>query len=104
MFVVSRVADSAVVTEVEMWKERAGVRLECGDRARAVAAGRNRRRAGYRLDGAALLISITRASSLDKIKSALIEAGASVRSTASSAATQPAIPWPPAAHRVRKPI
>ncbi|MDB5632558.1 MAG: Chorismate mutase, partial [Tardiphaga sp.] len=33
-------------------------------------------------DGAALLVSITGTTSLDKIKSALIEAGASVRSSA----------------------
>ncbi len=33
-------------------------------------------------DGAALLVSVTGDTSLDKIKSALIEAGASVRSTA----------------------
>jgi len=33
-------------------------------------------------DGAALLVSVTAASSLDKIRAALIEAGASVRSTA----------------------
>ena len=33
-------------------------------------------------DGAALLVSVTATSSIDKIKAALIEAGASVRSTA----------------------
>ena len=33
-------------------------------------------------DGAALLVSVTSATSIDKIKAALIEAGASVRSTA----------------------
>ncbi len=48
VFVVSRVADSAMVTEVEMWSVRvSGWNAEI---ARAlVAAGRNRRGAGYRL-------------------------------------------------------
>jgi hypothetical protein len=81
VFVVSRVADSAMVTEVEMWSVRvsgwnAETARALSPLAEIVAVP------DTAFDGAALLISITSASSLDKIKSALIEAGASVRSTA----------------------
>src|ERR1700749_3138481 len=81
VFVVSRVADSAMVTEVETWSVR--------------VSGWNAETAGglsplaeivavpdTAFDGAALLISITGTSILDRIKAALIEAGASVRSSA----------------------
>ena len=81
VFVVSRVADSAMVTEVEMWSVRvsgwnAETARALSPLAEIVAVP------DTAFDGAALLISITSATSLDKIKSALIEAGASVRSTA----------------------
>jgi chorismate mutase len=81
VFVVSRVAADAMVTEVEMWSVRvsgwnAETARALSPLAEIVAVP------DTAFDGAALLISITRASSLDKIKSALIEAGASVRSTA----------------------
>ena len=81
VFVVSRVADSAMVTEVEMWSVR--VSGWNADTARALSPlaeivavpdTRLRRRRAAGLD--------CRPSSLEKIKSALIEAGASVRSSA----------------------
>src|SRR5258708_9943119 len=72
-FVVSRVADSAMVTEVEMWSVRvSGWNAEV---ARAlsplaeIVAGPD-----TAFDGAALLISGTGSSSLEAIKSALIAA------------------------------
>src|SRR5258708_6437780 len=80
-FVVSRVADSAMVTEVEMWSVRvSGWNAEV---ARAlsplaeIVAGPD-----TAFDGAALLVSAAADNSIEKIKSALIEAGASVRSSA----------------------
>jgi len=81
VFVVSRVADSAMVTEVEMWSVRvsgwnAETARALSPLAEIVAVP------DTAFDGAALLISITSATSLDTIKSALIETGASVRSTA----------------------
>src|SRR6202012_5151254 len=81
VFVVSRVADSAMVTEVETWSVRvSGWNAETARAVSPLAEIMAVPDAAF--DGAALLISITGASSLDKIKAALIEAGASVRSTA----------------------
>jgi chorismate mutase len=81
VFVVSRVADNAMVTEVEMWSVRvsgwsAEIARALSPQAEIVAVP------DTAFDGAALLISVTGASSLETIKSALIAAGASVRSSA----------------------
>src|SRR5579864_6693085 len=81
VFVVSRVADSAMVTEVETWSMRvsgwnAGTARALSGLAEIVAVP------DAAFDGAALLVSVAGSGSLDKIKAALIEAGASVRSTA----------------------
>jgi chorismate mutase len=81
VFAVSRVADSALVTEVETFSVRvsgwnAEVARALSPLAEIVAVP------DTAFDGAALLVSVTATSSLDKIKTALIEAGASVRSTA----------------------
>ena len=80
VFVVSRVADSAMVTEVETWSVRvsgwnAEIARALSPLAEIVAVP------DTAFDGAALLVSVT-AGHLEKIKSALIEAGASVRSSA----------------------
>jgi chorismate mutase len=81
VFVVSRVADSAMVTEVEMWSVRvsgwnAETARALSPLAEIVAVP------DTAFDGAALLVSVARPHSLDNIKSALIEAGATVRSSA----------------------
>jgi len=81
VFVVSRVADSAMVTEVEMWSVRvsgwnAEIARALSPLAEIVAVP------DTAFDGAALLVSVAGSSSLEKIRSALIEAGASVRSSA----------------------
>ena len=81
VFVVSRVADSAMVTEVETWSLRvsgwnAEIARALSPLAEVVAVP------DTAFDGAALLVSIAGANRLEKIKLALIEAGASVRSTA----------------------
>jgi chorismate mutase len=81
VFVVSRVADSAMVTEVETWSLRvsgwnAEIARTLSPLAEVVAVP------DTAFDGAALLISISGANRLEKVKLALIEAGASVRSTA----------------------
>src|SRR5438477_5125011 len=81
VFVVSRVADSAMVTEVEMWSVRvsgwnAEVARALSPLAEIVAVP------DAAFDGAALLVSIAGPNSLGKIKSALVEAGAAVRSSA----------------------
>ncbi len=81
VFVVSRVADDAMVTEVETWSMRvsgwnAEIARALSPLADVVAVP------DAAFDGAALLVSITTSSSLKKIKTALIEAGASVRSSA----------------------
>ena len=75
------VADSALVTEVETFSVRvsgwnAEVARALSPLAEIVAVP------DTAFDGAALLVSVTSATSIDKIKAALIEAGASVRSTA----------------------
>jgi Chorismate mutase type II len=81
VFVVSRVADSAMVTEVEMWSVRvSGWNAETARALSPLAEIVAVPDAAF--DGAALLVSVTGGTSLDKIKSALIEAGASVRSSA----------------------
>jgi len=79
--VVSRVADSAMVTEVETWSMRvsgwnAGTARALSALAEIVAVP------DAAFDGAALLVSVAGSGDLDRIKAALIEAGASVRSTA----------------------
>ena len=80
VFVVSRVADSAMVTEVETWSIR--VSEWNGEIARALSPLADIVAVpDTAFDGAALLVSMT-AGDLDKIKAALIEAGASVRSSA----------------------
>src|ERR1700761_8193823 len=81
VFVVSRVADSAMVTEVEMWSVRvsgwnAEIARALSPLAEIVAVP------DTAFDSAALLVSVTAASSIDRIRAALIEAGASVRSPA----------------------
>src|SRR4029079_15970072 len=80
VFVISRVADDAMVTEVEMWSVR--VSGWNADTARALAPlAEIVVVPDTAFDGAALLVSVA-GGGLDKIKAALIEAGASVRSTA----------------------
>ncbi|GAB1717186.1 MAG: Chorismate mutase [Nitrobacter sp.] len=81
VFVISRVADDARVTEVETWSVRvsgwnADTARTLSPLAEIVAVP------DTAFDGAALLVSVTGGTRLDTIKSALIEAGASVRSTA----------------------
>src|SRR5215467_1801632 len=81
VFVVSRVADSAMVTEVETWSVRvsgwnAEIARALSPLAEIVAVP------DTAFDGAALLVSIDGAKGLEKIKLALIQAGASIRSTA----------------------
>ncbi|MES2196119.1 MAG: chorismate mutase [Pseudomonadota bacterium] len=81
VFVVSRVADSAMVTEVETWSVR--VSGWNADTARALSPlAEIVAVPDTAFDGAALLISISGPSSLERIRTALIEAGASVRSQA----------------------
>jgi chorismate mutase len=80
VFVVSRVADSAMVTEVEMWSVRvsgwnAEIARALSPLAEIVAVP------DTAFDSAALLVSVT-GGSLERITAALIEAGASVRSSA----------------------
>src|ERR1700759_1760907 len=80
VFVISRVADDAMVTEVEMWSIR--VSGWNADTARALAPLADIVAVpDTAFDGAALLVSIA-GGGHDRIKTALIEAGASVRSSA----------------------
>jgi chorismate mutase len=81
VFVVSRVADNAMVTEVETWSVRvSGWNAEI---ARAVSPlAEVLAVPDTAFDGAALLVSITGAGQLEPVSSALIAAGASVRSSA----------------------
>jgi chorismate mutase len=79
VFVVSRVADSAMVTEVETWSMRvsgwnAEIAGALSPLADIVAAP------DTAFDGAALLVSISGENRLEKVKLAMIQAGASVRS------------------------
>jgi chorismate mutase len=81
VFVVSRVADNAMVTEVEMWSVRvsgwnAEIARTLSPLAEILAVP------DTAFDGAALLVSVAATSSLEKITSALVQAGASVRSSA----------------------
>src|SRR5437762_8946732 len=81
VFVVSRVADNAMVTEVEVWSVRvsgwnAEIARALSPLAEIVAVP------DTAFDGAALLASVAGPANLEKIKTALIEAGASVRSSA----------------------
>ena len=103
VFVVSRVADRRHGDRGRD-VERARLRLERRDRARAVAAGRDRRGARYRLRRRRAAGVGRGPGSLEKIKSALIEAGASVRSSAlvGSHATRYTVP-PNGAAKVLKP-
>ena len=81
VFVVSRVSDSAMVTEVEAWSVR--VSGWNADTARALSPlAEIVAVPDTAFDGAALLVSVAAPASLEKIKAALIEAGASVRSSA----------------------
>ncbi|MET0968350.1 MAG: chorismate mutase [Tardiphaga sp.] len=81
VFVVSRVADSAMVTEVETWSIRvsgwnAEIARALSPLAEVIAVP------DTAFDGAALLVSVSAPASLDTIRAALVDAGASVRSTA----------------------
>ena len=81
VFVISRVADDAMAPEVEMWSIR--VSGWNADIARALAPLADIVAVpDTAFDGAALLVSISGANRLEKIKLALVEAGASVRSAA----------------------
>ena len=81
VFVISRVADDARVTEIETWSVR--VSGWNAQTARALSPlAEILVVPDTAFDGAALLISIDGSVGLEKIKSALIESGASVRSTA----------------------
>jgi hypothetical protein len=81
VFVVSRVADSAMVTEVEMWSVRvsgwnAEVARATSPLAEIVAVP------DTAFDGAALLVSVIGPTTLETVRAALVAAGASVRSAA----------------------
>lgn len=81
VFVVSRVADDAMVTEVATWSIRvsgwnAEVARTLSPLAEILALP------DTAFDGAALLVSIAAPATLDAVKAALLEAGASVRSAA----------------------
>jgi chorismate mutase len=81
VFVISRVAPESMVTEVQVWSVR--VAGWGGQAASALAA-----QAEFiavpdsAFDGAALLVSIPQGKSLDAVTAALVDAGASVRSSA----------------------
>lgn len=93
VFVISRVADDARVTEVETWSIR--VSGWNADTARALSPlAEIVAVPDTAFDGAALLASITGDTSLDKVTSALTKVGASVRSMAlvGSHATRYTIP------------
>ena len=80
VFVISRVADDAMVTEVQMWSVR--VSGWNADTARALAPlAEIVAVPDTAFDGAALLVSVA-GGGFAKIKLALLEAGASVRSSA----------------------
>ena len=81
VFVISRVADDAMVTDVEMFSVRvsgwnADVARAVSPLAEIVAVP------DTAFDGAALLASISTRDGLERLKAALVQAGASVRSTA----------------------
>jgi hypothetical protein len=81
VFVVSRAAADAMVTEVETWSVRVS---GWGARAAAAAAALAEIVAvpDAAFDGAALLVSVPAGRKLSDITAALVKAGASVRSTA----------------------
>jgi chorismate mutase len=81
VFVISRAAPDAMVREVEMWSLRvsgwgAAAARALGDLAEFVVAS------DRAFDGAALLVSVPQGGSIDKVNDALVQAGASVRSSA----------------------
>jgi chorismate mutase len=81
VFVVSRAAADAMVTEVEVWSVRvagwsAQAAKTLGPLAEVIAAP------DKAFDGAALLVSIPQGGSIAAVTAALVEAGASVRATA----------------------
>ncbi len=81
VFVISRVADDAMVTDVGMWSIRvsgwnAEVARALSPLAEVVAVPDGT------FDGAALLASVTGQNTIDKLRATLIAAGASVRSAA----------------------
>jgi chorismate mutase len=81
VFVISRAAADAMVTEVEVWSVRvsgwgAHAARALAPLAEAIAVP------DRAFDGAALLISVPQGGSLDPITGALVEAGVSVRSAA----------------------
>ena len=81
VFVISRVADDALVTEVEMWSLRvsgwnAQVARAVSPLVEFIAVPDSA------FDGATLLASITSKDGLEQMKAALVAAGASLRSTA----------------------
>jgi chorismate mutase len=79
VFVISRVADDAMVTQVQVWSVR--VSGWNADTARALAPlAEIVAVPDTAFDGAALLVSVK--DGIEKIKFALLQAGASVRSTA----------------------
>jgi hypothetical protein len=92
VFVISRVAADAMVTETEVWSVRvsgwnAGVVERLAGLADAIAVP------DRAFDGAALLVSVERGG-IDAVAEALLGTGASIRSRPSSAATRPAIRCP----------
>src|SRR3569832_918512 len=93
VFVVSRVADSARVTEVETWSVRvSGWNAETARALSPLADIVAVPDAAF--DGAALLVSVA-SGRLEKVKAALIETGASVRSSSlvGSIATRYTVPY-----------
>jgi chorismate mutase len=81
VFVVSRAAPDAMVTEVETWSVRvAGWNASAAAAASALAEVVAVPDSAF--DGAALLISVPSGGSLDAVKAALVKAGVTVRSSA----------------------
>jgi chorismate mutase len=81
VFVISRAAADAMATEIEMWSVRvagwgAGAASAVAALAETIAVP------DQAFDGAALLVSLPPGGTLEAITAALVEAGASVRSTA----------------------
>ena len=82
VFVVSRAAADAMVTEVEMWSVRVVGLGRRRPRARSPRWPRSIAVPDSAFDGAALLVSVPAGGKLDDVTAALVKAGASVRSTA----------------------
>jgi chorismate mutase len=81
VFVISRVAEDAMVRDVEMWSVRVDGWSEAADEAvRALAEVAAAPDSAF--EEAALLISVPQAPGFEAIKSALINAGASIHSAA----------------------